>query len=82
MGEHKYTAIPGAGFVVTKGDDKTPLHTFPNEGEAALQVKFLDEQEAEAKKAEKAKPAGKDDDDDDEPKTQAKPHVGPAARHR
>ena len=83
MGDHKYTATGPDSFVVTKGEDKTPLHTFPTEGEAKMQVDHLDAKAEEDAKAEKerakkakAEPEAKDED---EAKTE---HPQPAARGR
>ena len=70
MGDHKYTATGPDSFVVTKGEDKTPLHTFPTEGEAKMQVDHLDAKAEEDAKAEKerakkakAEPEAKDEDE-------------------
>jgi hypothetical protein len=78
MGDHKYTATGPDSFVVTKGEDKTPLHTFPTEGEAKMQVDHLDakaEEDAKAEK-EKAKKAKAEPDPEDEDELAAKIRQG------
>ena len=74
MGNHSVHRSTETGNFVVANKDGQILHTFPSEGEALLQVQYLDEQEAAAKKEAKAEAKH-----EDEPKTNDKPH---GARHR
>lgn len=78
MGNHSVALSPESGKYCVMKDGKV-LHTFPSEGEAHLQAKYLDEQEAqathrEAKTEEPEKETKGARGNDDEPK--------PHGRHR
>lgn len=53
MGNHSVHRSTETGNFVVANKDGQILHTFPTEGEAMLQVQYLDEQEKEAKKGAK-----------------------------
>lgn len=65
MGNHSVHRSTETGNFVVADKEGNILHTFPSEGEALLQKKFLDDKEVEGKREAKA---DKHEDKDEAPK--------------